>query len=87
MEENIVKIEVLVYLISYSTPKEEVLSLRVEDSGLDQAMEQLASQIKEGGKEVFSIDHNIIFMEDGYVVGIYEEYIKTLLEIKQAFLN
>ena len=59
----------------------------VEDPGLDQAMEQLAQQIRDGGKEVFKVEHNIIYAENGYIVGIYEAFIKILIEMKQMMLN
>ena len=86
-KERIVQIEILVYWLSYKTPSEQIMALMVEDPGLDQAMEQLAQQIRDGGKEVFKVEHNIIYAENGYIVGIYEAFIKILIEMKQMMLN
>lgn len=87
MEDKIVQVEILVYWLSYKTSSEQIMALMVEDPGLDQAMEQLAQQIRDGGKEVFKVEHNIIYAENGYIVGIYEAFIKILIEMKQMMLN
>lgn len=86
-DQKIVQVEILVYWLSYKTPSEQIMALMVEDPGLDQAMEQLAQQIRDGGKEIFKVEHNIIYAENGYIVGIYEAFIKVLIEMKQMMLN
>lgn len=86
-DQKIVQVEILVYWLSYKTPSEQIMALMVEYPGLDQAMEQLAQQIRDGGKEVFKVEHNIIYAENGYIVGIYEAFIKVLIEMKQMMLN
>jgi hypothetical protein len=80
-------VDVIFYTIAYTAAKEEIEKMRLEDPILKQITESYAGELSEKGIEVFEIDNNIMYTEQGYVVVILKEMMDRANEYKQMMYN
>lgn len=70
MEETV---DIIFYVISYSIKKEIIEPMILDDILLEAIAIEYAEEYTKEGKEVFKVDRNVLYTEEGYIILLRKE--------------
>lgn len=65
MEETV---DIIFYVISYDVKQETIKPMILDDVLLEAIAQDYAEEYMREGKEIFKIDRNILYTEEGYII-------------------
>ena len=84
MEETV---DIIFYVISYSIKKEIIEPMILDDILLEAIAIEYAEEYTKEGKEVFKVDRNVLYTEEGYIILLRKEDVDKWTEQHKMLYN